>query len=536
MTLPPLGLSVNVTDAAGNVTRWASDAPKARDRPRNLGFGSQQMQGFASFSCDLPRRIDRDYFDLSLYDDVEVVGDDGSTAWEGRVSSTPRSADTSHSIGVQAVGWMAHARDRKFQMPFVDRDVSQWQGTLRIAALLVGGLSLGDFSFSATQGQLVCALPNQAVGPLAIAEVWYAAPRGVKVASVQYKGKATSLPAGWGAGSTNFGAPDGSIAVAATSPILDDTLRSLPFTMRYASLYVYAAGIGGTPASGAAVAYSKLAAYGDHGVPLFTGDPTEPQGVRASDVLKYLFSRYCPLLDPSGIQTTDYVIQHLVFRDPTDPYDAVLDINKYHLWDCSVWEKRKVFYGPTDYTDYDWEVRLDDPGVSVTLQGDSTDDLANGIAVTFTDPLTGITERVTPDEFPELRDESYEHPATRHGIPVWTEYQISEPVLLASALQIGRTALAEYNAPKAPGTITTGPYVRNRAGKWKQAWKVRSGDRIVITSSTSLSDRPRVCHEVSYTHGPSGIGSATVAVDSTMKTLPAIIDRISTALTAAGLT
>jgi hypothetical protein len=86
---------------------------------------------------------------------------------------------------------------------------------------------------------------------------------------------------------------------------------------------------GATPAGadGAryAIDWSKLALYGSHGLTLRQGDTAEPLGVYASDVIKNIAARWCPLLDTSGVQDTSYVIQHLAFRDRTYPYDAFLE-------------------------------------------------------------------------------------------------------------------------------------------------------------------------------------------------------------------
>ena len=544
MSRPPLGLSVNTTDATGAVTRWSSEDRDPENRPQNIAFGSQRMQGFASASVDLSRRIDRDYVDIHLYDDLEIIGDDGSTAWEGRVGANPRSVDKTHTMTVQAAGWMAHARDRKFTAVYVDRDLNKFAGAAS-GQQITNHATTYPHSGSATVTPDESGTPalilqqeriaNTAGGQRYIVEAWYDIGAGNSIGAVYADMTSVNLGGDWLVqrvlstndfhsanfeGEGNLGSAYSGYYTATASG-----RRYLALQMLYNNTF--------TGDSLWQAKFRKLAVYGDHGV---TRHGSAPGGLYASDVLRHIIANHCPMLNASGIQDTTYAIPHLVYRDPTDPYDAFLDINKYHLWDLSIWEGRTAYYTPIDLTDFDWDVRLDDPGTSTTLQGDSTEDLANGIAVTFSNVMTGQTVRLTPDSHAELRDDSVEHPATRHGLQVWTEYQISAPTTLGAALQIGRAALAEFNAPKAPGSITVGPYVRDRQGHWQQAWKIRAGDRIAITSSTSLSDRPRVAHDVSYAHGPNGVGRATIAVDSTFRTLPAVLDRIDTALTAAGLT
>jgi hypothetical protein len=149
-----------------------------------------------------------------------------------------------------------------------------------------------------------------------------------------------------------------------------------------------------TPAAGHQQRYSKIAVYGNHGLttyPVTNADgTTEPNGVYASDVIRWLIANYCPLLNDGGVQDTTYPIGHLVFRDRTFPYDAMLTVNSFHRWGLECWEGGTVNYGPTDLSDYDWELRLDDFGFGLDDQGDTIEDVANAIEVSrYTDALTG---------------------------------------------------------------------------------------------------------------------------------------------------
>jgi hypothetical protein len=164
------------------------------------------------------------------------------------------------------------------------------------------------------------------------------------------------------------------------------------------------------------------------------------------------------------------------------------------------------------------------------LQGDSTSDLANGIAVSYQDVATARPGRLTPDSHAELRDPNDSNPATLHGLNVWTELSLSSPTTSDAALQLGRAALAEYNQPKSPGTINVQGHIRDRAGHYQPVWKVRAGDRIII--SDHANDRPRLVVESDYQHDTKTI---SLAVDSSFKRLDAVLDRLGTALRASGL-
>jgi hypothetical protein len=100
------------------------------------------------------------------------------------------------------------------------------------------------------------------------------------------------------------------------------------------------------------------------------------------------------------VQDTTYPIGHLVFRDRTYPYDAFLTVNSFHRWGLECWENGTVNYGPVDLGDYDWELRLDDFGFIMDSQGDTIEDVANAIEVSYTDALTGQKRVLTPTTTP----------------------------------------------------------------------------------------------------------------------------------------
>jgi hypothetical protein len=273
---------------------------------------------------------------------------------------------------------------------------------------------------------------------------------------------------------------------------------------------------------------SQITVYGNHGLPTYGANP---MGVVASDVIRDIVGRFCPKLNADGVLDTAWPIPHLVFKDPTDPYDAFLAVNAFHLWELAVWEDKTLHFGPSDRTDYDWEVRLSDFGVKVDQQGDTTDSLANGVIVDYQNVVTGAKDTLYPDAYTDLQDSNPNNPANRAGIQRWPlKLSLSSPTTTDAALQIGRAALAEYNQPKAPGTINITGHVRDRAGHWQQGWKVRAGDTIAITDHPN--DAPRLITETSWDHDNKEL---TVTTDSANMRLDAVLDRVGVALTAAGL-
>jgi hypothetical protein len=246
----PLDLYAEIQTADGTRYKWDANQPPG-SRLQNWSHRTKIGEGFSDGGGQLARRIDQDYADLNLVDNLILTGADGSIAYEGRVSAMPRDLSDTHSIGVTTAGWMAHAKDRMFQEIYVDRDVGQWADmTLERKALLLGlADSIGDFSYAAGQGGLVCALPNQALGAQTVAEAWYQAPPGCKVAKIGYRGKVTSFPASYVQVLVTSDLRDGSAATL-VGTTLDDTLRSATITTptRYVGHEVYSNGTVATPA------------------------------------------------------------------------------------------------------------------------------------------------------------------------------------------------------------------------------------------------------------------------------------------------
>jgi hypothetical protein len=60
----------------------------------NITFTTARMDGFKTAGCDLARRIDRTFNDSQLFYGFALRGHDGSTAYEGQVSGTPKSLRT----------------------------------------------------------------------------------------------------------------------------------------------------------------------------------------------------------------------------------------------------------------------------------------------------------------------------------------------------------------------------------------------------------------------------------------------------------
>lgn len=548
MARPPLELFAEVQTASGARFRWGDNLPSDQ-RLTGFSFGTRIGDGFTDATGNLARRIDQDYPDLNLVDSVSFVGADGSIAYEGRVSALPREVSDRHSIGVTLTGWMAHAKDRQFREIYVDRSIGSWSdmSTGRKAVLLTAGtFSLGDYGTGPDQTDgsagLTLGVPDGWVSPFKpIAEAYYDAGPGVTVGKIEASWRKS--PAINAAGDPQWtwkaiaSSNDKQTAVEvgpeqrATGPAGFSWTPTADYRYMALQLSYNATPISVPKDTRYAIDWFKLAVYGNHGLQTYGGQPGQPSGVYVSDVIRNIAQRWCPELNTDGVLTNSLVLHHCAFRDRTFPYDAFTLLNGYTLWHLGVWDNRTLHYRPYDFTDYQWQVRTDDPGVAFAPQGDSIDDLHNGIVVSYEDISTGIDSEITPETDIGLRDDDPSNPWNAHGVQRWDEVSLSSPDTAAGAAQRGYAILRDRNRRRAPGTITVQGTIRDRQGHVQPVWKVRAGDTISVTNFPN--DTPRLINETRYDHDSHTI---TISVDQPLAVMEAVDDRVQMALSALGLT
>ncbi|MEY2467601.1 MAG: hypothetical protein QOF21_299 [Actinomycetota bacterium] len=532
--------------ADGSETTWWSGDRRAYNRPQQMRGGSRVGEGFSDGGLVLPRDMRRDYHDISLYDTVVMVGDDGEIAYEGRIGATPRSTAGGHSIALQLAGWMAHARDRKFKEIYNGRDLSAWgpTSTTRRGALLSGGTIFritgsgsvvpDSSGFPALQLQ-IDRMANVAGPPITrdMAEAWFDA-RGVPIGSVYYD------VVTYNQDGATFGSDTWKVFVG----LANDDLANDDLT---ATLRANAAGTlvaGGTDRTFANVQmyydatntedgpfqafFRNLAIVGTHGL---TKRGTGPGGFFASDMLKDVAARFCPKLSTAGVEDTDLVIPHAAFLDRTHPYEAFLIFNGPHGYELAVWEGKELTFRPYDLSKYDWQVFTDQPGVDVELQGDTTQDLANYAVVEFDNVNTGRRDSVGPEDSADLEDTSVDHPANMHGLDAELTIGLTFPADQELAIKFGRSYLAEFNRPKNRGQIKVAGHIQDGAGHWNQYWKPRYGQTIGVLDHEN--DAPRLITEAKWDVASE---STIISTDNgEVNGLEAMVDYVYTSLKARGL-
>lgn len=541
----PLALDVEI-ETPTTTYRLAADDPDPEKRPQSLGFSCQRGDGFGPASLTLSRNIFRDYPDLNLLDTWRFVSRSGDVAWEGKLHSMPRTNDPNQQISISLVGWATYLKSRKISPLIIDARLNSWTGasTSRKAFLIDAQRRLIDPSVG-WQG-------NGTSPPGVVADF-----TGVTTSVGKYDRMEAWF---WGGGETigrllyHFtnikGA--GNVSVWGTQAYLctDDIASAFEgyvdhdgFTNgnKYETFpaksggYKYGLFVSERFDNSGGLALPDLQnwefpkAIGSHGLEVSGSWPEV--GFRLSEVMEYIINTYYPKLTWAG-EKNSFIVQQCAYHDnPTDGYEILFDINQLALWEFGVYEDKKVHFRPADLTKADWVIRTDEPGVSASFEGDSIENFANGVSVTYTD-FSGINQVLWPDKFPELTDDNPNNPANTHGENLWTDYQVPTPCSEGEAIQYGRAYLAEFNRAKRPGTFTiNGGYIKDAAGNWQPGWKVRDGDTIVVQNHPD--EEPRLIFASDW---DSESRTITITVDGTPQYLEAIVARQELSRTARGLT
>lgn len=526
---PSADLNAEIVLPTGERIRWDAADPHVGNRPLAPTFETESGRGFASGSVVLRRPTDRDYPELGLLNELILRSATGTIVYQGRAQGIP----VGEEFSLDCDGWWSYAEQREIIDLIIDRDASAWGSVTKLREQVGTNVSswLYDKHYTAEsdRGAIVITGTTGSIPANSTAEIAYRAPAGARIGSFGYNGtqaNTTSI-----ATATVIGASEDMITdTSSVNLTLDGTDRTATFSIRPSTLILGArASSAHTPSTTSVVFTRRITptVYGETSVALLTRDDGLT-GFTASDGIRYIANRWLPKLDTSGVEETGYPIAQGVWRDPTTPGDAIRQMNSYHLWKLGVWQDRRLEFAPYDLSVADWQVAAGVDGVRVEYQGDTTENVYNGCAVTFTEVTTGESRRLTPDETSDLRDSSAWIAANQWGDDVWLNIDVSWPCSADDAVEIGRIALANANQARRPSTITVPAYIKDMNGTWWPSSYVRADQTILVTNQHTPT--PRLITRTSWSDH-----SLTITTDDAIDTMEALNQRISGALSSRGL-
>jgi hypothetical protein len=519
-------------DTADNSARyrWEAGAPDSDDRLIGITCGSTIMNGYANASCSLPRDINRSYNDLGLLDTFRLVGNDGTIAYEGRGARYPREAtQTTQHINVEAVGWMAHARDKPIVFLGLDQDMSSWvqmtaarQAVLQVAAYAPRGSGTVMSDKTLSQSFDGAWVANE----VPIIEAWFDAGPGQTIGRIYFewtRGINVAVAASWFWSVAVYDDTSGGGEITPgnfqdVGPGAGDWVATA--VKRYAAAHFYTQlASGGTDGVQYNLDWNALQVIGGHGLPL---QGAGPFSILNSDIIKHVAAVAAPLLNTSGVQP-GVPIDQFAIRDLTDPYDIWLKANAPTRWNLAVWDdKRLVFEAFPDVRQLqtaDWVLRSDHPNsLRRGYDGPTTDGQKNGAIVRFQNIQTGAADMINPSTHTVLADTDTRLAANRAGIDDWARIQLPNPTTAAQAALTGAAALGEFNRQRTPGRFTLTGFVMDDATNWHQGWKLRAGQTVLLEQDED--DPVRLIHEVSWNHDSREV---TINADAASRTIDAIL-------------
>lgn len=544
---PDLALDLEVETPDG-FYRLPSDAKLASDRPQNMGFQTQRGDGFATGNATFNRKIFKDYQDIGLLDAWRMISRSGNVAYEGRLHSNPRGNDPAQQINCSLVGFATYLKGRPVPALIIDSREGQWgEPTLARRAQSMTDSS-ARYNVNVNSGWAADASRPGVVfsydGVVTTSglrdrnEVWFNS-MGENIGALLYH-FANRAPGGTGSQyltqaflssvaheihATDFDAGEDHNGETNSSAFKE--LKATTDGRVFAMLIDSRDGTSTGAQITAMHCFEDPKVIGDHGL---TRQGTWPEvGYGLSDILKYVLETYFPKIkDLSLIENNPFTLLQATWHDdPKDGYEVLQQLNGLALWETNVWEGPSFEFRPADLTTYDWIIRTDDPGVQVLYEGDTIENFANGVVVSYTD-FNGVQHRLWPEDHEELRDEREENPANRHGEPVWISDEVPWQCFEGEALQWGRAKLGEFNRPRRPATYRIhGGYIKDAEGNWHAGWEPRNSQTIGVMDHPY--DVPRLIYATSWDQEARVL---EVTVDAPPERLTAIVARHELAVAA----
>jgi hypothetical protein len=537
---------VTITTADGRRLRYAGDEARADGIPEGLNYASTIPGGDDTATFSLRTKI-TDELPFSLLDDVRIYGPGNQTLWEGMVAQLPRQSGDDLLVNVQCVGHSARLKwDTGFSQIYIDRELTRWEGPSAQRQLTLVNAGFRHYPTrverAANTGVPHLMFEFFAAGTVFhSSEAVYDAGANNLIGGVYYDLAHTNatlsdtnyfyqVGVAQNEDLTGTTYPSGNLRPA--SPATGSVSAAIP--RRYAWVeWFYNSTSANGPQAPRLMGARELAVYGDHGLTEPGGSPT---GFYPHEVLEHIVVNAASGLTVTGItEHNSFPIPQLAFIEPTTAEQAILEVNKYYLYEWGCWGK-EFFWRPGDPDRLCWEARLDQ-GAHLSLEGDEADNAINGVIVAYT--VADGTQKVAGPvgsglgvEDVALGDTSASNPVNAHGIPrKYARLDVSYSTTDAGAIAIGAAYLAQLSLPARKGSINLTGLVQHPTKGLRPVSEVRAGDWIKVTDLTGTSDIPRRIIQAS--HSPDD-ATCQVDVGNDIDKVDAILQRVGIATTVVG--
>lgn len=465
--------------------------------------------------------------DLDPYDELVIRNAGNKEVWGGYGVEYPARDGEGPQVEISATGWASSLKDNP-PPPLlgVDRRAEMWEtatlarqaGARPVVANYNDAISVDN-----NDGLVFTGVSGQTLPQFSFAELIYRAPRGVLIGRFDYRGSQDNIT-GIDAPALNWANNEIQTADAGSAPVtLDDTVRTVIVPGRQFLRLTARANAASTPAAGDAFQrrYTHLAAYGDHGIPLYDNGIDGMRGVLASDVIAWGMAHTCLSLQ-ADIAPTSFVIPHFVEPDLDSMEELVLRANATEIYDWGCFGKRFLYRPPR--SGRTWVVRASDPGITLNEAGDQGEDTYTRAIVSFGDPAgkslrVGYPGSGADVETPLLLDTS-PNALNRRGRHRTLKLSLTATAVAEKAIQVGQVGLRERARLNQRGDATLTGDAQDSLLVTRSVSEIQPGDQIIF------ADRgwtPRQIVEQSYQEDTD---VCSVSLDSTPAKLDALMERM----------
>jgi hypothetical protein len=545
-------LFVELKHADGGRSRWSGVERDGGDIAMQIAASNSAPGGHRDASMQLVRDPRRDWPDMNLVDEVIIRGRTqplGRNVFEGMAQQFPSQLDEGYGIGLQAVGNQELLNENEtWRALYVQLGFEGWgePPLARRLEMANHGHSQGKIALSTDSGGLVWDPPAEALPAEEDAEAHFAAPAGIGISKIGYRGvrKGASWSKFEAANVFGDDAEDFKEGVEKVALTLDGNAHTASFakTWRYVMLRALVAEAH-TPLPGVQQSYDRLALYGETGVPL-QSIAGELPGIFFHDVLAHILATGAPDLqysvraDGTIVPNINFVLPNFAPTGGGPPREAIEKGNAYFLNNWAVWDEKKFYWQPWDPDRLTWRANIAG-GAKWSPVGRQSFSLVNGLEVVYTD-ITGSTRTAGPPasgcdhEDAALADTDPSNPYTKRGRRRWARLEVGFPLAYpTTAVQIGTVVLAESKMPQRSGTLVVQPRgaghipaISHPTMGALPVWAVRSGDFVELMDWPE--PEPFRIIEAAY---DGETKTLTAQLDSGAARLSAILERVGSRLT-----